>query len=222
MSSGSTVRITRGRGVGQERLVASNTTTVLTLTTDWVVEPDETSFFVVAESNWQLATSSRTSPVKFEVPNREGATVHISGRAANVRDAECPYAISPLTRWRINGAEGSSLDLDVPGAPQFGFIPKGRGTVELAGVSFENQDNTRTVTAATLGLNYWDELSSPSLFSLGAAVLASDTSITLTTAGTAILLAIALAVARVLRPQAFHALTDPSAKEVSARAVGGL
>jgi predicted MFS family arabinose efflux permease len=43
-----------------------------------------------------------------------------------------------------------------------------------------------------------------------------------TTAGTAILLAIALAVARVLRPQAFHALTDPSAKEVSARAVGGL
>jgi predicted MFS family arabinose efflux permease len=41
-----------------------------------------------------------------------------------------------------------------------------------------------------------------------------------TTAGTAILLAIALAVARVLRPQAFHALTDPSAKEVSARVVG--
>ena len=57
--------------------------------------------------------------------------------------------------------------------------------------------------------------------SLAQGPLADRLGLAWTTAGTAILLAIALAVARVLRPQAFHALTDPSAKEVSARAVGG-
>ena len=45
---GMTVRITRGRGAGQERPISSNTVTALNLTTSpWSIEPDSTSFFTV-------------------------------------------------------------------------------------------------------------------------------------------------------------------------------
>ncbi|MEN6534424.1 MAG: phage tail protein, partial [Bryobacteraceae bacterium] len=49
---GMTVRIFRGTGSGQERSVASNSATVLTVSSAWSVEPDTSSYFVVAESSW--------------------------------------------------------------------------------------------------------------------------------------------------------------------------
>lgn len=64
-------------------------------------------------------------------------------------------------------------------------MPAGEGTVELAGVAFEDLTNTRTISAATLTLNYWDELASPSQSALGAAAGAEDTFIDLAAAGSA-------------------------------------
>jgi len=179
---GMVARITRGKGAGQARAVMANDATTLTLATRWEVVPDATSYFVVAEAGWHFGAATRSSPVEFEVPNRDGATVHVSGRSANVQDEECAEELSPLTRWRISGA-GAPLDADVPPRPVFGIMPTGEGNLELVGIAFEDLINTRTITAATLTLNYWDELSSPSQSALGAAVGAEDTLIDLASAG---------------------------------------
>ncbi len=178
---GMTVRITRGRGAGQERTVASNTATELTIAGTWALEPDETSWFVVAEAGWHFGAASAASPVEFEVPNRTGATVHVSGRAANIHDREAGADVSPVTRWRITGT-GSASDADVAPAPLFSLLTRGRGAVELVAVAFPDLTNTRTIASATLTLHYWDELESPSTVELAAAAGAGDPTLSFNTA----------------------------------------
>jgi hypothetical protein len=179
--NGATVRITHGTGAGQERSIASYTATTLTVATAWTIEPDTTSSFLIADAAWQFGASSIASPVTFAVPNREGVTVHVSGRAANILDEECAYELSPLTRWTIRGATGEALDSDVPGVPAFGLYPIGSGTVEVRTISFGDLTNTRSISAGTLTLAYWDELQGPSTILLTADMSASDTSFSLAT-----------------------------------------
>jgi len=183
--TGFIVRITQGTGKGQERVIAGNTATTLTLQLKWDLEPDTTSSFVVADATWQFGAIATASPVIFEVPNRDGTTVHISGRSANVQNQESAYELAPLTRWQIGGATGSAVDGDVPPAPFFGLAPTGQGTVQLAGVSFTDLTNTRTITAGTFTVWHWNEITSPSTFSLAADVVATDTTLTLSAAGSA-------------------------------------
>jgi hypothetical protein len=178
---GMVARITRGRGAGQERAIASNTTSVLTVAPQWTVEPDGTSEFAIAESGWRFGAAGSGSPVEFEIPSRVGMTVHVSGRAANALDRECAYELSPLTRWRITGG-GAAIDTDVPGQPVFGVALRGKGTLELMAVAFEDLTNTRTITSGTLTINYWNELTSPSPIALNAAAGPADEAIELTAA----------------------------------------
>jgi Putative phage tail protein len=180
---GATVRITQGLGAGQERVITAYTPTTLTLAVKWDIQPDSTSSFTIADSTWQFGASGATSPVTFEVPNRGGATVQVSGRAANVRDEEAAYELSPLTRWRISGAGDAALDDDVPTKPVFGLFPTGQGTVEVQGLGFTTLKNTRSITAGTLSLAYWDELSTPTTLGLSAALLAADTVVSLNALG---------------------------------------
>ena len=112
---GMIARITRGRGAGQERAIAANTATELTVSPGWAVIPDASSFFVVAETGWQFGALAKSSPVQFAVPNRGGETVQVCGRAANVNDLECSAELSTVTRWQIGGS-GTS-DVDVPPQP---------------------------------------------------------------------------------------------------------
>ena len=178
-------RITDGTGYGQERPIAANTATTLTVSTKWDIVPDATSKFVVAESSWRFGSTGSSSPIAFQVPNRPGMTVHVSGRAANVRNEETAYELSPLTSWQIGGASGSGTDADVPGQPSFGLGLTGRGTVNVGAISFADLTNTRTIAAGTLTLSYWDELDNPSAFHLASGISASDTTITLNTAASA-------------------------------------
>ena len=180
--NGATVRISGGTGVGQERTIAANSANTITITAKWDVEPDTTSVFLVADSAWQFGASSNASPVSFIVPNREGVTIHVSGRAANVRDDESAFELSPLTRWRISGAAGNLLDTDVPGPPTFGLSATGQGDVEVAGIGFASLDNTLTISAGTLTLAYWDELSASPSISLSVAVGVSDIMLMLSSA----------------------------------------
>lgn len=177
------VRVTRGKGAGQERVVAAHDATTLTLDKPWGTEPDATSHFVIAEATWHFGAMTRTSPVEFEVPNRVGTIVHVSGRAANVHNREAIYELSPLTRWRIGGGTLTPIDTEVPAQPVFGLQPTGKGTVELAAVGFQDLTNTRTISAATLTLHYWSELSSPTQYVLAADVGTSDIFIDLNLAG---------------------------------------
>jgi Putative phage tail protein len=169
---GKLVRIAKGKGRGQERMILSNIPTELTLATKWNVEPDATSMFVVVEPTWNFAALTETSPVVFRVPNRENAVIHISGRSADVHDRECSYELSPLTRWTIGGAAG---DNDVPPAPIFGLNSAGRGMCEISGIGFTDLENTRTITAGSLTLHYWNELAGATSITLSQAASDSDT-----------------------------------------------
>jgi hypothetical protein len=180
--NGATVRITAGTGAGQEQTIASNTATTLMVITQWSVQPDNTSYFLIADSTWQFGASSNASPVSFAVPNREGVTIHGSGRAANVMDEECSYALSPLTRWTILGSTGSALDTDVSAQPVFGLYPIGAGSIEVLGIAFSDLSNTRSISAGTLTLAYWDELNGPATILLSAAMGAMDASFNVATA----------------------------------------
>jgi hypothetical protein len=70
--------------------------------------------------------------------------------------------------------------------PFFGLGPGKRGgTVELSGVSFTDLTNTRTISAATLNLYYWDELGGRPSLTLATAVGPDDTLLDLSANGTA-------------------------------------
>jgi len=172
---GMVVRIMRGRGVGQERTISSNTTTVIQVNWPWDTQPDATSYFVVAESGWHAGATAHASPVQFEIPNRTGATVQISGRAANVNDEESPLELCTLTRWVIGGSGG--LDADVPPSPSFGLAlsTTAGGTIELNGVSFADLTNTHTTTAGTFTLYYFRELDGLPTVTLASAIGLQDT-----------------------------------------------
>ncbi len=181
---GMTVRITEGTGAAQEQTITANDATTLTVSSMWTVQPDQTSQFVVAEAGWHFGAAGSCGPLVFEVPNQVGATVHVCGRSANVQNYECAYALSLVTRWQLTGG-GLPVDTDVPGTPVFGLMTTNRGDVALATIAFQDLTNTHTISSATLTLRYWNELTSPSQILLGADVAASDTSIQLTTAGSA-------------------------------------
>ena len=183
---GAVVRITGGKGSGQERVISSNDVTSLTVTRTWDITPDSTSFFVICEAGWRFGALSSTSPVSFDVPNRTGSTVQISGRAANVVDIEAPYELSPLRRWTIGGAQGSELDSDVPPVPAFGLNVPGDGTIEVAGIGFATFTNTHTISAGTLALWYVSEVDASSQRSLASALALADVTITLAASGGAI------------------------------------
>jgi hypothetical protein len=154
---GMVARITKGRGAGQERTIAANTGTVVTVAPAWVVEPDATSWFTVAEGSWKFGSLTKGSPAQFAVPNHSGETVQIIGRSANVNDVECAAELSTVTRWQIGGSGAS--DAHVPPKPFFGLeAPPRGGTVELNGISFGDLKDTKSISSATLSLYYWDEL----------------------------------------------------------------
>lgn len=183
--AGALVRITRGTGAEQERSVVSNSATTITVTPAWTVTPNATSYFTVAESTWNFAGVALSSPAQIDVPNRPGATVEISGRSANAFNQESAYELNPVTRWQIGGAEGLGVDQNTPPAPTFGLSLPGQGSLELAAIGFTDLSNTHTISAGTLTLFYWDELTSPTAYSLGSAAAATDTAITLNQAGPA-------------------------------------
>lgn len=164
--SGMIVRITKGRGAGQERLVISNSANSLGIAGTWSVMPDESSRFVVAESGWKTGARSSSSPVRFVVPSRTGSTVQLCGRAVNAIGRDSGYETALLTRWRLGSGPVGVGDADVPPMPSFGLELTGQGSLNLVSVSFAGIENTRTVNSATLKLFFIDELAGSSLTEL--------------------------------------------------------
>ncbi|MBY0506336.1 MAG: hypothetical protein K2X03_20625 [Bryobacteraceae bacterium] len=177
--TGSVVRITRGRGAGQERTIQANSTTALAVSPAWSVVPDATSYFVVAEAGWKLGAISPTSPAEFPIPNRGGTTLQIAGRSANANGQESAPELSPLTRWQIGGgSSGGGLDAGLPPEPSFAFRRVQDGSLELAAIGFPTFTNTRTISGGTLTLYAWNELRSPSTQLLATGIDAVTTSVT--------------------------------------------
>jgi hypothetical protein len=172
----STVRITRGTGSGQERSIISNDSTAVTVSPAWTTEPDATSLFVISESSWRFGAKSAASPIPVSVPERLGAGVQLSARAASVANEEAPYELSPLTRWIIGQSGGLSADADVPPAPVFGvsISPARGGVLDLSAIAFETLTNTRSIIGGTYKFYYYDEVYGDPPITLTAALAAGD------------------------------------------------
>jgi hypothetical protein len=177
---GAVVRITRGKGAGGESRISGNTGSTLTVESPWLTEPDATSYFVICENSWRFGATGNQSPLSIETPDRIGAGLQIVARAANATDVEAAIETSPLTRWTL-GQSGALLgDADVPPAPAFGVtVSPSSGGLTLSSVAFTSLANTRSITAGTWKFFYYDELNGPAPLSLAAAVIATDTTIAL-------------------------------------------
>ncbi len=165
--SGMVVRIIEGTGRGQERLIAGNTETTLTVTPNWSVLPDTTSQFVIAEGSWKLAAVTSTSPARFEIPYQTGTAIQISGRAANVANQESAADLCPLTRCKLGAGQA---DAGIAGIPSFTLTAPGAGALLLSQVGFTDLTNTSSVTSGTLQLYAWNELLTPSPYTLNGAL----------------------------------------------------
>ncbi|MBX9601730.1 MAG: hypothetical protein K2X35_12020 [Bryobacteraceae bacterium] len=174
--AGQVVRVVSGRGRGQERQVTGNSGTTLTVTPPWVVEPDATSEFVVAESSWRFGAITETDSAEFEFPARTGAVLQVMGRSANARNEESGAETAPVSRWQISLAQGDS---DVPPEPFFGLHTFGQGGVELQGVGFSSLANTTSISGGTLTLYVWNEIASPSPIGLAQAINPTEQGIVL-------------------------------------------
>lgn len=205
--AGMNVRIMSGAGAGQERRVTFNDESTLTVSPAWSIAPDTTSSFVVVESAWRFAAVTTVSPVQFEVPNQKGTVVQISGRGANVNDIEGAPELCPVSRWVVGGGAGSELDLDVPGQPTYALAATGQGKVNISQVGFTSLTNTRSVTAGTLQLAYFDELQTPTPYKLASVVdaVTSTISITIAFAGTPTVLQIG---AELMTVQSFDSISN--------------
>lgn len=168
----SVVRITQGKGEGQERVVLNHDGATFELQTPWTTAPDATSQFVVADAAWRFGAATRTEQAQFEVPNRPGAFVQISGRAANVLDSETDAELSPLHRYRIGGESGS--DMDTPPEPAFMLSVEKPGEVWLSGIGFESLENTSTIASGTLVVRYSDESAESESVDLAGTVTAAE------------------------------------------------
>jgi Putative phage tail protein len=182
---GHAVRLLRGKGAGQEREVTSNTATTLFVTPDWEIEPDESTIFVVSGGTWHFAGRAKTSPARFAIPNRRDKVLQITGRAANAQNIESLEGLAVVTRWRIGGGGLGVADHDVPPEPTFGAAVHGDGTLELGVIGFPLLENTQGVTSGTFRLFVRDELAGVSSTLLAAAIDDTETSLTLSEAGSA-------------------------------------
>ncbi|HNY39433.1 MAG TPA: phage tail protein [Bryobacteraceae bacterium] len=178
------VRITQGKGEGQERVVLSHDGAAFELQTPWTTTPDGTSQFVVAEAAWRFGAATRTDQVQFETPNRPDVFVQISGRAANVLDSETDAELSPLDRYRIGGEAGG--DMDTPSEPAFSLSVEKSGEVWLTGIGFETLENTSTIASGTLVLRYSDESAESSAVDLAGSVAAAEEWISMDPASSAV------------------------------------
>jgi hypothetical protein len=107
--------------------------------------------------------------------------VEITGRAANVNNQESNPDLAPLTRWTLGG--GAS-DAGLPSVPYCTLTAPGGGELQVSAVGFSDLTNVETVASATIQLFYWNELLTPSSYSLAQAVGTTDGTVTLIVAAT--------------------------------------
>jgi hypothetical protein len=169
--------ITEGTGRGQQQSIVSNTQTTLAIVSPWSITPDATSVFVIAEAAWKLAAISSYSPAQFDIPYGAGSVIEVTGRAANILNQESNPALAPITRLALG--DGKS-DVGLPGTPFCSLETPGGGDLTVFGVGFTDVTNTESVTSGSLQIFCWNELDTPSAYSLSQAVDAASASMDLT------------------------------------------
>lgn len=151
------IRVHSGFGAGQERVIADNSESGITITQKWNVVPDSSSTVCIVDAGWIMGGESSTSPVSFEVPNQAGSVVHIRGYGVNGAGVQSRKELSGIVRYEIGGASGSMQDLDVPAAPTFGLSAQDRGFLAVGGIGFSDQANLSTISSGTVQIHFLSE-----------------------------------------------------------------
>jgi Putative phage tail protein len=183
--AGHAVRLFRGKGAGQERTISSNTTTTVFVTPNWETEPDESTVFAVSENTWHFGGRARSSPARFQIPNRQDKVVQITGRSANAQNIESLEGLALVTRWRIGGGGLGVADLGVPPEPSFAVAAPGDGTLDVTAIGFSVLENTQTIRTGTFQLWFRNELAGAGTILLDAAVSDTEATLALSEAGPA-------------------------------------
>ncbi len=176
-------RIVSGTGAGQERSISSNDSTMLTISPSWSIVPDTSSTFVIVESSWVFAAVSNTSPVQFEIPFSQGEVIEVSGRSANVANQEASVDLCPITRVALGGG---NTEFGVADPPSFSLIAPGGGNLTLYAIGFADPQKAASVTSGTLQLFQWNELHTPSPYTLSNSLGLSSSTIQLNLPGFAL------------------------------------
>ena len=177
---GAVVRITKGRGKGQERVIESHTATEILVAQPWRVQPDSTSVFTIAEASWKPAGMTRSDEIRFLVPAAGEGAIQTLGVAVSGRGVESPEGEALVGRCDLSAS--GVVDTDVPPMPSFGIASAGQGGFLLSGIGFPSLENTRTVRTGTLTVHYWNELESPTPWRLAAGLEAQSTVISVSPA----------------------------------------
>jgi len=161
------VRIISGTGQDQEVSITGNDQTTLTINPPWSTTPDTTSVFVIVEPSWIFAAVSNSSPAQFEIAFSRGDVIQISGRSANVDNQEASLDLCPITRVPLGDG---NPDYGQASAPDFVLAAIGGGNLSLSQVGFSSLTNTDSVSSGTLQLFHWNELETPTPYTLAAPV----------------------------------------------------
>jgi hypothetical protein len=153
--AGYLVRIIAGKGRGQVRRIASNTSTTLTIDEPWTITPNGTSFFVIEVPTWEYSAESTPVPVRrndisttlrIAADNLENTTLLVAAFGEDTDEQESPEELSPVRMVWMYG-KGTA------GFNQEGYdvltITAGEVTPDLAdGLNFQvDADQDFTVSA---------------------------------------------------------------------------
>lgn len=111
MWAGAWVRIVRGAGKGQARQIASNTGTVLTVSTAWKVNPTTTSEYVIYFTDiFQELTSTGLGAVKGEPAVLGNIAYFPQGSAAAIRNMALDYTAATNHKYRAEAGSITTAD----------------------------------------------------------------------------------------------------------------
>lgn len=115
---GRVVRITSGTGKGQRRKITDNDQTTLTVDTDWEVEPDATSLFIVEDAStlgsFETQSISNSDPTAemvgtFGVDNYDNQVLLVQAFAADASDRLAVESDSPFREIFVFGGPGTAV-----------------------------------------------------------------------------------------------------------------
>ncbi|MGO9240425.1 MAG: phage tail protein [Bryobacteraceae bacterium] len=172
--TGNALAAVSGNATGWQTTVATNTSTEITVNDpipDGLAAGD---FVVIADSSWRLAGRSYSDQITWEVPNRAGLPIEITGRSSTASGLEAPIEQSYLYRYTITGGAGSLLDSQLPPIAALDIEAPADGSLLLQNITTQTLSGTVTVASAILVTYSVDETEIPVTFALAAALEPGD------------------------------------------------
>jgi hypothetical protein len=171
---GKALVVVSGNARGWQTIVATNTSTGVTASDPFPDTLSAGDSVVIADASWRLAGRSYSDQITWEVPNRAGLAIQISGRSSTASGMEAPIEQSYLYRYTITGGVGSLLDSQLPPIASLDIEAPADGSLLLQSITTQTLTGTATVTAAVLVTYSVAETEVPVTFALPGALGPND------------------------------------------------